>query len=77
MAASPESRTFRRSGVTGNFASRSDLTGHVWAMHRLQMYPNLTSIARACGTSVSAISTIIVRGEGRDEYLASGCLVGD
>lgn len=76
MTASLASRISRRSGVTGNFASRSDLTSHVWAMHRLQMYPNLTAIARACGTSVSAITTIIENGEGRDEYLASGCLVG-
>lgn len=62
--------------MTGNFASRSDLTCHVWAMHRAQMYPNLTAIARACGTSVGAITTIIANGEGRNEYLASGCLAG-
>ncbi len=69
-------RKSRSSGVTGNFASRGDLTRHVWAMHRLQMYPNRTAIARECGTSVGAIATIIVNGEGRDEYLASGCLAG-
>jgi hypothetical protein len=40
------------------------------------MYPNVTAIARACGTSVSAIITIIVNGDGRGEYLASGCLAG-
>jgi hypothetical protein len=62
--------------VTGNFASRSDLTCNVWAMHRLQMFPNLTAIARACGTSVGAIGTIIEKGEGRDEYLARGCPTG-
>lgn len=76
MTGSCISRRSRRSGVTGNFASRSDLICHVWAMHRLQMYPNLTAIARACGTSVSAITTIIVKGEGRDEYLTRGCLTG-
>jgi hypothetical protein len=46
-------------------------------MHRLQIYPNVTAIARACGTSVGAIATILVSGDGRDEYLASGCLTGD
>lgn len=76
MAASLVSPTSRRSGVTGHFVSRSDLTRHVWAMHRLQMYPNLSAIARACGTSVSAITTIIVNGDGRDEYLAGGCPTG-
>jgi hypothetical protein len=40
------------------------------------MYPNRTAIARECGTSVGAITTIIVNGEGRDDYLASGCLAG-
>lgn len=72
MTDSTAPRASRRSGVTGHFASRSDLTGHVWAMHRLQMYPNLTAIARACGTSVSAITTILVSGDGRDEYLRRG-----
>jgi hypothetical protein len=62
--------------VTGNFASRSDLTRHVWAMHRLQVFPNLSAIARACGTSVGAIGTILEKGEGRDEYLARGCPTG-
>ncbi|HEX8239495.1 MAG TPA: hypothetical protein VF574_07135 [Allosphingosinicella sp.] len=62
--------------MTGRFTSRADLTCHVWAMHRLQIYPNLTAIARACGTSVSAIATIIESGDGRDEYLARGCLAG-
>lgn len=76
MTQSLPSRTSRRSGATGHFASRIDLTCHVWAMHRLQMYPNLTAIARACGTSVSAITRIIVNGEGRDEYQARGCLTG-
>ncbi|HEX8125093.1 MAG TPA: hypothetical protein VF548_05870 [Allosphingosinicella sp.] len=63
--------------MTGHFASRRDLTSQVWAMHRLQIYPNVTAIARACGTSVGAIATILVSGDGRDEYLASGCLTGD
>lgn len=76
MAANPVPRTSRKGGVTGYFTSRSDLTCHVWAMHRLQIYPNLTAIARACGTSVSAIVTIIENGDGRDEYLAKGCLAG-
>jgi hypothetical protein len=40
------------------------------------MYPNRTAIARQCGISVGAITTIIANGEGRDEYLASGCLAG-
>ncbi|HEX8513456.1 MAG TPA: hypothetical protein VF688_10165 [Allosphingosinicella sp.] len=76
MNASTASRTPRTSGVTGHFDSRRDLTGHVWAMHRLQMYPNLTAIARACGTSVGAIATIIASGGGREEYLRKGCPTG-
>jgi hypothetical protein len=76
MTSSCASRTSRSRGVTGHFDSRSDLTGHVWAMHRLQMYPNLTAIARACGTSVGAIATIIASGDGRDEYLQKGCPTG-
>ncbi len=62
--------------MTGHFPSRGDLTRHVWAMHRLQLYPNLTAIARACGTSVSAITAIVEKGDGRDEYLANGCPTG-
>ncbi|HYW17490.1 MAG TPA: hypothetical protein VE891_15235 [Allosphingosinicella sp.] len=62
--------------MTGNFKSRTDLTRHVWAMHRLQMFPNLAAIARECGTSVGAIGTIIAKGEGRDDYLARGCPTG-
>ena len=77
MAAPASSRRSRKGGVTGHFASRAALTSHVWAMHRLQIYPNVTAIARACGTSVGAIATIIAGGDGRDEYLASGCLTGD
>lgn len=76
MTGSLPSRISRSSGVTGNFDSRGDLIRHVWAMHRLQMYPNRTAIARECGASVGAITTIIANGEGRDEYLASGCLAG-
>ena len=62
--------------MTGNFASRSDLTRHVWAMRRLQMLPNLSAFARAYGTSVATIGMVVEMGEGRDEYLASGCLAG-
>jgi hypothetical protein len=40
------------------------------------MYPNLTAIARACGTSVGAIATIIASGGGREEYLRKGCPTG-
>ena len=76
MTGTLTSRTSRKDGVTGHFASRRDLTCHVWAMHRLQMVSNLAAIARACGTSVGAITTIIVNGDGRDEYLESGCLTG-
>jgi hypothetical protein len=76
MARSQASRTPRGRPVTGRFASRSELTSQVWLMHRLQMFPNVTAIARACGTSVSAILTILENGEGREDYLARGFPTG-
>lgn len=61
---------------TGHFATRAELTRHVWAMHRLQVFPNQKAIARACGTGVSVVTRIIETGEGRQDYLAAGCLTG-
>ena len=76
MAASPASPQRRRKAPTGYFASRHELTAHVWAMHRLQVVPNVAAIARACGIGVSTVATVLKKGEGRDEYLARGCPAG-
>ncbi|MEA3009144.1 MAG: hypothetical protein QOJ91_836 [Sphingomonadales bacterium] len=62
--------------ATGHFDCRQDLIRNVWAMHRLQIVSNLTTIARACGTGVGAVATIIATGEGGEDYLATGCRLG-
>ena len=72
-AISPGRRSKSR---TGYFASRLELTAHVWTMHRLQVVPNLAAIARACGVGVSTVATVIGSGEGRDDYLVRGCPAG-
>lgn len=76
MASSaPASRANGKLG-TGHFATREELTRYVWAVHSVQLVPNLNAVARACGTGVSVVSRIIETGEGRHDYLALGCLSG-
>ena len=76
MAASQTAPRRRGMAETGYFASRRELTAHVWAMHRAQIIPNSAAIARACGIGVRTVGTIIEMGEGREDYLATGCPTG-
>lgn len=65
-----------RRHATGRFATRSELTRHVWAMRRGQVYPNLQAIAVECGTSMRVVKAIATTGEGLDDYLERGCPTG-
>ena len=62
--------------ATGRFATREELTRHVWAMRRQQVYPNLKAIADACATTVGVVKAIAADGEGLREYLEKGCPIG-
>ena len=62
--------------ATGRFATRAELTSHVWAMRRQQVFPNVKTIAFACGVTVGVVKGIIASGEGHDDYLDKGCLTG-
>ena len=60
----------------GRFADRIELTCHVWAMRRQQVFPNLKLIAAACGVTTEVVKTIIESEEGLEYYLNTGCLSG-
>ena len=62
--------------ATGRFATRAELTSHVWAMRRQQVFPNLKAVAYACGTTVGVVKAIAQSGEGLNEYLERGCPTG-
>ncbi len=72
----PGSRRTRRL-ATGRFASREELTCHVWSIQRQQVYPNIRSIAEACGVSMEIVKNIITNEEGLAAYLEKGCPTGD
>lgn len=72
----PAARRARRV-ATGRFSSREQLTCHVWSIHRQQVYPNIRSIAEACGVSMEVVKTIIVTEEGLSVYLEKGCPTGN
>ena len=76
MASASESQKPGGRFGTGRFSCRRELTCHVWAMHRLQVFPNVLAIARACGVSAGAVKKIIDSGEGAEDYLKKGCLDG-
>jgi hypothetical protein len=63
--------------ATGRFATREQLTCHVWAIQRQQVYPNVRAIALACGATMDVVKSIIVNEEGLSSYLETGCLTGD
>jgi hypothetical protein len=69
-------RTRTRVPRTGCFASRRDLTAHVWAISRQQLFPNRRSIAEACGISLESVDEILRSKEGLQDYLTHGCLSG-
>jgi hypothetical protein len=62
--------------ATGRFASRAELTAHVWAIRRQQLRPNLASIAEACGATVDVVRTILATEEGLADYLQRGLRIG-
>jgi hypothetical protein len=67
----------KRRSATGRFATREQLTCHVWAIQRQQVYPNVRAIALACGATMDVVKAIIANEEGLADYLNSGCLTGD
>jgi hypothetical protein len=67
-------RTPRR--TVGCFESRQELVGHVWAIRRQQLYPNLRAIAEACGVKIDVVRTILNSEEGLAEYIAHGLPIG-
>jgi hypothetical protein len=62
--------------ATGRFATRDELTAHVWAIRRQQLRPNLASIAEACGATVDVVRTILATEEGLADYLSRGLRIG-
>lgn len=62
--------------ATGRFRTRSELTCHVWAMQRQQVYPSLKAIAGACGVTTDVVKFIIASEEGLQVYLREGCPTG-
>ena len=62
--------------ATGRFATRAELTAHVWAMGRQQVFPNAKAIARSCSTTVGVVKAILDSGEGYALYLEQGCPIG-
>ncbi len=79
----PRGRNFAMASIkgtgrraAGRFETRDELTCHVWAMRRQQVYPNNRSIASACGVTIEVVKTILESGEGLDAYLERGCPTG-
>ncbi|HEX9932983.1 MAG TPA: hypothetical protein VGB08_09100 [Allosphingosinicella sp.] len=73
----PRRRRRRCTGrATGRFATRGELTAHVWAIRRQQLRPNLASIAEACGATVDVVRAILAAEEGLADYLARGLRIG-
>ena len=62
--------------ATGRFGTRDELTSHVWAIQRQQVFPNLKAIAGACGVTTEVVKIIIAAEEGLETYLQEGCQTG-
>jgi hypothetical protein len=62
--------------ATGRFATRADLTCHVWSMYRQQVFPNIRAIAGACGVTMQVVRAVVDSKEGLSDYLERGCLTG-
>lgn len=65
-----------RRRATGRFATRGELVGHVWAIRRQQLYPNLTAIALACNATIDVVRTILASEEGLADYIERGLPLG-
>lgn len=72
----PPGRQNCRRRATGRFATRGELTGHIWAIRRQQLYPNLTAIAQACSATIDVVRTILTSEEGLAEYQERGLPLG-
>jgi hypothetical protein len=62
--------------AAGRFQTRDELTCHVWAMRRQQVFLNNRAIAGACGVTIEVVKTILETEEGLGQYLKSGCPTG-
>ncbi len=62
--------------ATGCFETREQLTSHVWAMRRQQVFSNFKAIAGACGVTTKAVQAIVETEEGLQAYLQKGCQSG-
>ncbi len=66
----------RGRAITGRFATREELTCHVWSIYRQQVFPNIRAVAAVCGVRMEVVKAIVQREEGLTDYLASGCPTG-
>jgi hypothetical protein len=72
----PSERQNCRRRATGRFATRGELTGHIWAIRRQQLYPNLTAIAQACSATIDVVRSILASEEGLADYKERGLPLG-
>lgn len=70
------SKSERRASATGCFHTRYELTSHVWAISRQQVFRNARAIASACEVTTEVVKAIIEEQEGLEEYLRNGCPMG-
>lgn len=62
--------------AAGRFSTREELTCHIWAIYRQQVYPNVRAIAQACGVTMAVVKNVVETEEGLSEYLKNGCPTG-
>ena len=62
--------------ATGRFATRDELTSHIWAIQRQQVFPSLKAIAGACGVTTEVVKFVLASKEGLETYLQQGCQTG-
>jgi hypothetical protein len=65
-----------RASATGCFQTRNELTSHVWAISRQQVFRNSRAIATACGVTTEVVNAILEEQEGLKDYLVRGCPMG-
>ena len=65
-----------RASATGCFQTRHELTSHVWAISRQQVFRNVRAIATACGVTAEVVNAILEDREGFQDYLVTGCPMG-
>ena len=62
--------------AAGRFATREELTCHVWSIYRQQVFPNIRAVAAACGVTMMVVKNIVETEEGLGDYLKNGCPTG-